>query len=109
MKDHPARTVKDVAACQARCLHTLACAHYSFWETGKECHLHTDIAVAVPNQPMFVSGPPTCEHGGERELQLASSALADRICYQREIAYLPMDSPMHSSLPQDAETPADCR
>lgn len=109
MKGHPVSTEKNIASCQKRCMGVPSCAHFSFWEPSNLCHIQNDVAVARTNQVGYLSGPPSCEQGGERELELASSALEERICYQSNSAFSPQDSGAHGSPPSNVQTPGECQ
>mmetsp|Transcript_63609 Transcript_63609/g.207509 ORF Transcript_63609/g.207509 Transcript_63609/m.207509 type:complete len:770 (-) Transcript_63609:205-2514(-) len=99
----------DLAACQARCASTSGCAHFSFWLIGGACQVHNAAAVERADQPSVYSGPPTCDETGKRELELLSDMMRERVCFDQNFIFLPLDSPAHGSLPSMASTPSECQ
>jgi len=109
MMGYPVTLEDGVASCQARCAQTPGCAHYSFWEPGGQCHVHSAAAKQHKHQSMFFSGPPTCDASSRDELELLSDTMKERICYKEKVAYTPLDSAAHGAVAAVLSTPSKCQ
>lgn len=57
---HAETLTKNVAECQARCLRTEECKHFSYWQSYGHCHLQGEHATRG-KQASYISGPRSCE------------------------------------------------
>lgn len=64
-----------VAECQALCANTTGCAHFSYWQPMKHCHLADAEAALMTGEVFFISGPPKC--GQEKEPSGPEDRVAD--------------------------------
>ena len=78
-----------IAACQARCAKTVGCAHFSYWEPQRHCHLQGVLAERVEGS-LWRAGPPGCS---ESRMSEATRRITDRMstCYHRHATYQSQD------------------
>lgn len=61
MEKHPFQHVRASGFCQALCRVTPGCVHYSYFISGRECHLQDLTAKLVLHRNGWVAGPPFCD------------------------------------------------
>jgi len=106
LKGHPMTREYSMDQCQARCVATRECAHYSYWVDKGYCHLQSAFATRVTNQEGYISGPPSCTkvEGNKRTLTILAKANG---CYTESMAYTPLD--MEGTMPTEVRDILDCQ